>query len=224
MYRKPTHTDRYLQFHSHHPAQIKRGLVKCLFDRVRDITRGRELKQDMKHLETVLQQNGYPAIARFIQDANRQKLPSENQEPPVSTMSIRYIEGLSEDIKQNARNFNIRTVFTLQRTLRQSLTQVKDQLPETLKAYMVYRITCSCRKVYIGETQRTLSRRIKEHLDACHLYRPEKSVVAEHAWCNDQRIDWDTVEIVDTAKEDGATGERSNSHSTNTQGAATKSR
>ena len=43
VYRKPTHTDRYLQFHSHHPAQVKRGLVKCLFDRARDITRGREL-------------------------------------------------------------------------------------------------------------------------------------------------------------------------------------
>jgi len=119
MYGKPTHTDRYLQLHSHHSAQVKRGLVKCLFDRVRDITRGRELKQEMKHLEAVLQQNGYPAAARFIQDANRQKLPSENQEPPVSTMSIQYIEGLSEDIKRITRNFNIRTVFTPQRTLRQ---------------------------------------------------------------------------------------------------------
>ena len=76
VYRKPTHTDRYLQFHSHHPAQVKRGLVKCLFDRARDTTRGRELKQEMKHLETVLQQNGYPA--HFIRDTNRQKLPSEN--------------------------------------------------------------------------------------------------------------------------------------------------
>jgi len=40
---------------------------------------------------------------------------------------------------------------------------------------------------------------IKEHKNACRLYRPEKSAVAECAWCNDHRIDWDTVEIVDTA-------------------------
>ena len=52
---KPTQTDRYLQFHSHHPADVKRGLVKCLFDRARDITRGRELKQEIKHPETILQ-------------------------------------------------------------------------------------------------------------------------------------------------------------------------
>ena len=79
-----------------------------------------------------------------------------------------------------------RTVFTRQRTLRQSLTRVKDQLPDTLIAYVVYRITCSCGKAYIGETR-------------SRLYRPEKSAVMEHAWCNDHRIEWDTVEIVDTA-------------------------
>ena len=33
VYRKPTHTDWYLDFHSHHPPQVKRDLVKCLFDR-----------------------------------------------------------------------------------------------------------------------------------------------------------------------------------------------
>ena len=57
---------------------------------------------------------------------------------------------------------------------------------DTSKAYVVYRITCSCGKVYIRETQRTPGTRIKELQDACRLYRPEKSAVAEHAWCNDQ--------------------------------------
>ena len=66
---------------------------------------------------------------------------------------------------------------------------------------MMYRITCSCGKVYIGETQRTLGTRIKEHQDANRLYRPEKSAVAEHALCNDHRIDWDTVDIVNTASQ-----------------------
>ena len=41
VYRKPTHTDRYLDFHSPHPPQVKRGLVKCLFDRARTITTGK---------------------------------------------------------------------------------------------------------------------------------------------------------------------------------------
>ena len=28
--RKPTHTDQYLAFDSHHPESVKRGGVKCL--------------------------------------------------------------------------------------------------------------------------------------------------------------------------------------------------
>ena len=32
VYSKPTHTDRYLDFQSHHPHHVKRGLVRCLYD------------------------------------------------------------------------------------------------------------------------------------------------------------------------------------------------
>ena len=38
VYRKPTHTYRYLDFQSHHPSHVKRGLVRCLYDRARSIT------------------------------------------------------------------------------------------------------------------------------------------------------------------------------------------
>ena len=37
VYRKPTHTDRYLQFSSHHPHQVKVGIASCLFHRARII-------------------------------------------------------------------------------------------------------------------------------------------------------------------------------------------
>ena len=30
VYRKPTHTDHYLDFQFHHPYHVKRGLVRCL--------------------------------------------------------------------------------------------------------------------------------------------------------------------------------------------------
>ena len=37
VYRKHTHTDQYLDFRSHHPSHVKRGLIKCLYDRVSSV-------------------------------------------------------------------------------------------------------------------------------------------------------------------------------------------
>lgn len=37
VYRKPTHTDQYLAYDSHHPQSTKRGIVKCLHDRAKRI-------------------------------------------------------------------------------------------------------------------------------------------------------------------------------------------
>ncbi len=60
VYRKPTHTDRYLHFMSHHPNHVKRGIVRCLYQRARRVTNMSEnLKKEEKHLHKVLQSNGY---------------------------------------------------------------------------------------------------------------------------------------------------------------------
>ena len=47
VYRKPTHTDRYLHFQSHHPTHIKRGLLRCPYDQARCIVeRGQSLEEE----------------------------------------------------------------------------------------------------------------------------------------------------------------------------------
>ena len=72
VYRKPTHTDRYLDFRSHHPSHVKRGLVKCLYDRARSITtRQDNLEKEECHLTKVLKENSYPSA--FIRSSS---LPS----------------------------------------------------------------------------------------------------------------------------------------------------
>jgi predicted GIY-YIG superfamily endonuclease len=44
----------------------------------------------------------------------------------------------------------------------------------------VYRIPCECGLVYIGETGRNLSVRLKEHKTNCEKAEQDKSAVAKH--------------------------------------------
>ena len=66
IYRKPMHMDRYLHFDSTH---VKRGVVRCLHDRAREIISTQDnLQKEVDHLARVLKQNGYPA--NFIRNAS----------------------------------------------------------------------------------------------------------------------------------------------------------
>ena len=73
VYRKPTHTDRYLQYTSHHPLHVKRGAAMSLFHRARTLVMGDTIKKEDKHVTEVLKANGYPThIIRFIGTATRE--------------------------------------------------------------------------------------------------------------------------------------------------------
>ena len=61
----------------------------------------------------------------------------------------------------------MKVVFKSGPTLHSLLTKVKDPLPKEKLACVVYQIPCKCGKVYIGETQRCLVMRVKEHRDTC---------------------------------------------------------
>ena len=60
VFRKRTHTDRYLHFNSHHPASAKRAAIRSLFDRTRNITLWKEDLRKEEHLTITFRQNGYP--------------------------------------------------------------------------------------------------------------------------------------------------------------------
>ena len=208
IYRKPTHTDQYLHFESHHPTHVKRGVVRCLHDRAREIISTQDnLQKEVDHLARVLKQNGYPA--NFIRDASTPPMQEtadtsgrdeEQEREKEPLVVIPYVAGMSEDIRRVCRKFNIRVVFKSGRTLRSMLTKVKDTLPLGKQSNVVYRIPCSCGQVYIGETKRRLETRLKEHRDACERGMMEKSAVAEHAWENHHPIDWEETTVLDRGR------------------------
>ena len=61
VYRKSTHTDRYLDFHSSHPVLAKRAVVRALIDRAENVCSDPDiLAKEMEHLNKVCHYNNYP--------------------------------------------------------------------------------------------------------------------------------------------------------------------
>ena len=55
-------------------------------------------------------------------------------------------------------------VFSHDFTRLENMFKFKDRQPKHLQNGVVYKITCSCGKMYIGETGRCLKTRISEHM------------------------------------------------------------
>ena len=109
-----------------------------------------------------------------------------------------YTAGVNEDIRRVCRSMKV--IFRSRLSLCSVLTRVKDLLPMEKQCKVVYRIPCSCSKVYIGETRRRLEARLREHQEACRKGTLEKSAVAEHAWKDQHAIKWDETAVVDMAR------------------------
>ncbi len=65
-----------------------------------------------------------------------------------------------------------------------------------MNSHRAYCIPSECGLVYIGETGRNLSNRLKEHKTNCEKAELDKSAVAKHAWTYDHCIEWDEANIL----------------------------
>ena len=128
VYRKPTHTDQYLAYDSHHPQSVKRGIVKCLYERAkRLVTKPSVISEEKKHLSSVLVSNGYPFS--FLQKLTKTGKPKNIVEPTnefKATTVLPYVKSLSEQLRCCLQQQGVRTVSKLKSTLRSQLVRPKD--------------------------------------------------------------------------------------------------
>ena len=164
VYRKPTHSDRYLAYHSNHAPHVKRGVIKCLLDRAYNLCDASSLPAEISHVKRVLQHNGYPRHLINRVDSNRTRNNSTSSEfKPLSTAVIPYIPNLGERLRKILWEYDIRTAFKSNTTLSTMLSSAKDKPKQEDKIRCVYKVCCTCGDHYIGESGRKLGTRIKEH-------------------------------------------------------------
>ncbi len=205
VYRKPTQTDKYLSFDSHHPMEHKRAVATTLFHRAKKICSFHlDRVKEEEHVTQALRQNGYPLkmIERISKkmstNSARNSIMEDRQ--PVATVVLPYIRNVSESIRRILTPLNIRTCFRPHKTLRQLLVHPKTPIQINQRNGVVYKITCgTCKEVYIGQTGRTLQHRVKEHQRALTSFDAiyNTSAVAEHAIRRNHQIDWSNVKVID---------------------------
>lgn len=194
VYRKKTHTDRYLHAKSHHHPQQKRSLIKTLMHRANKIPDETSKPEERKHIEQALMKNGY--TKKEIRNACHTKPKGEKEQQPVTYARLPFIAGVTDRLKKTLSKKNIGVRYNTVKKIQQVLPSNKDALPK-LSTKGVYQLKCSCGKAYIGQTGRSVKCRIKEHQRDARLRNIERSAIAEHLHENGQHIiNFQEVEIL----------------------------
>ena len=114
IYRKPTHTGRYLDFSSNHPTSVKRSVVTSLINRLDLITLGDDEKhKEERRIQAELEGNGYPRA--FIKQTQRRRHERADAQQKTTShrqtiASIPYVPGLTEAITRVLRPLHIQVV------------------------------------------------------------------------------------------------------------------
>lgn len=170
VYRKNTWSGLYTDFHSFVPIAYKRGLVRNLFHRARQICSPSTYNKEEVFLFSTLRANSYPDsfIKKHKDPVNSQPLIGPKLKevflrlPFIGDSQSRII--CQRIIRSTRSAFpHVRPVF-LFTTKRIPSSCLKDINPPLKRSHVIYRFCCDCGSSYIGRTERVLISRVKEHV------------------------------------------------------------
>ena len=219
--RKPNHTDQYLHWQSNHPAQHKLSVVASLHHRAMSVIREeKDQQEELAHVTSALKTCGYPDWTlrpranttqhevtqpelQAVQQQSADVHVSYTRKPPIP---LPYVKGVSEQLRRTFKDHGVDCYFKPTNCLRQLLCSPKDPTKKGDTVGAIYHVRClgstgvDCDSTYIGETERTLAKRIAEHLRPSSV---TKSEVATHIHkdCPHHSVSMETVAVLDRDKD-----------------------
>ncbi len=158
VYRKPTHTDQYLNFNSHHPLEHKLSVVRTLLYRADTVvTDPKDKEEEISHVKEVLHESGYKdwTLFRARPKVDQGKLADKRQDSQKNNgfVTLPYVEGFSERLRRAFNAAGVTTTFKPQNTLRRALVSPKDKTKLEQQSGVVYSIPCKdcdalCRRIW----------------------------------------------------------------------------
>lgn len=195
VYRKPTHTNRYLNANSNHnPSQLS-SVINTLVTRSKRLADKDHIHEELDLLSNALQANGF---SKYLIDKsiNKRKKtnPETEEEPPLSIAILPYIKGSTDKISRILKNNKIKTIYKSENKISSLLRSPKDHIPH--ESHGIYKIPCgACEMVYIGRCNRKISCRIAEHKVDVTNRRLTSSIV-QHVLNEGHKIDFNNTTTI----------------------------
>ena len=185
VYRKPNHTDQYLQWDGNHHITTKQSVFDTLAHRAKVVSSTQDQldKELQLHIKSALQQCQFPDWAlnqwhqKFINpnQPNNKNNPNNNNPQDSNnnkknfTIVVTYMPGTGEKFRKMCKRKGIQVHFKGTNTLRTMLGNSKDKDPKNSQTGIIYHYKCpqiNCPSTYIGESGRSLGERVKEPFKA----------------------------------------------------------
>ena len=118
---------------------------------------------------------------------------SRTSQPASKLLLLLYVPGLSKRIERVCRSLGVKTVCRSRGTLKSALVRVKQPREDKKKKGVIYEVPCKdCECAYIGETSRTLEKRLSELKNGVKKH-DTKNGIAVHSWTNQHQVNWEAA-------------------------------
>ena len=169
---------------------------------------------NIKELSNILEKNQFPSrivniivkqyLSKFFASTSRAFTVTSPDETHTHYYELPFVGPFSSIAQRRIRSFtqrfcknlDIKLVFAPYKI--KNLFSVKDAIPKTLRSRVVYKFSCAgCSACYVGETNRHLATRAREHLTSdknSHIFQHINRSETFKALCSE-----DCFSILDTA-------------------------
>lgn len=188
IYRKPTHTQRYITADSNHCFQHKMAAFNSMLYRLVNIPMSKEdYSTELKFIKNTAQINGYsndlivPILNKHIRAKKITDITTlmNISSSEVKRIGITYHPPCFGKFQKMFKEINKQMIPVTINKLKNNICMSKDRC-DNVKKSGVYMIKCSCEKCYVGQSSRAIIERWKDHNKHIAKNEYDKSSVAAH--------------------------------------------
>ena len=216
VYRKPTHTQQYINWVSNHPKNMLLGVLKGLIHRAHVLCdRKDDLLEELSLLKDVFICNGYPEALvlktlneswpketlKAVLKGVQQEVEAENSKGYFEVLHAPYVKGFSEGLQRKLRRLQVGLVPKTGETLYSNLCKLKQRSEREEIKNVVYSVPCGdCGVRYIGETGQQFSERRSQHQRDVKNRKKTNGFYCHIRENKGHKINWDKALYLDYEK------------------------